>query len=146
MTGRTLQDVGILVVEDEYFIAAELERALVAWGARVIGPFSRSEQARVALQQGQSPSAAVLDINIGGTLIYPLAEELRAAGIPVVFTTGYDVSVIPAEFKTIPLLVKPIEFRQLTEILGRTFRGIEVTGTADGNRTSVSAGRGRPGD
>ena len=105
----------VLVVEDDYFIASDLERTLAAAGARVIGPFSRAEQAHEALRQEGTVSAAVLDINIAGTLVYPLAEELREAGVPVVFATGYDADVIPSQFNAVPRLVKPIEQQRLLD-------------------------------
>lgn len=117
MPEHALSGLSILVVEDDYFIASEIERVLTKVGARALGPFGRVELAREALSQGKTASAAVLDINIAGTMIYPLAEELRAAGVPFLFATGYDAHVIPAEFDSVPRLVKPIEPRRLLEAL-----------------------------
>ena len=107
LTGRQ-----ILVVEDDYFIADDLDRGLKGAGAEVLGPFSRVEEARQSLR-GQTPAAAVLDINVAGTMIYPLAQQLRDAGVPILFATGYDVHAIPKQFDAVPRLVKPIEIRQL---------------------------------
>lgn len=68
-------------------------------GAKVIGPFSRAEQAREAVRRGANLiSAAVLDINIAGVAIYPPAEELYDADGPFIFATGYDPRAIPAAF------------------------------------------------
>jgi len=106
-----------LVVEDEFFIADELTRELKAAGAEVIGPFNRADAAREALLKGAIASAAVLDINIGGTLIYPLADELAAAGIPLVFATGYDAEAIPSRFADVPRLLKPIDAQVLVALL-----------------------------
>jgi DNA-binding LytR/AlgR family response regulator len=117
MSDLSLKGIDVLVVEDDYFIASDLEQALASAGARVVGPFSRAEQARDALAGGKTVSAAVLDINIAGTMVYPLAEELRSAGIPLVFATGYDASVIPAQFTAVPRLVKPIERHRLVQAL-----------------------------
>lgn len=117
MADLTLNGIGILVVEDDYFIASDLEQTLKSAGARVVGPFSRAEQARDALAQGDTAAAAVLDVNIAGAMVYPLAEQLREAGIPFVFATGYDANVIPAQFSAVPRLVKPIERRRLLDAL-----------------------------
>jgi len=119
MPDAALDGVGVLVVEDDYFIASDLQQILLGAGARIIGPFGRAEQARGALNRGESASVALLDINIAGELVYPFAEELRAVGIPIIFATGYDAHVIPAQFNAVPRLVKPIERRRLLETLAR---------------------------
>jgi two-component SAPR family response regulator len=118
----TLRDVAVLVVEDDYFIATDIERSLEDAGARVIGPFSRTEQAHQALETSKV-AMAVLDINIAGAMVFPLAQELRDAGIPFVFVTGYDARAIPADFAAVPRLVKPIEQRELLDLLGRALGG-----------------------
>ena len=123
MAEQQLEGVDVVVVEDDYFIAMDLERVLSQAGAHVIGPFSRAEQAREAVREHeQSPLAAVLDINISGTMIYPFAEELRGAGVPFIFATGYDASNIPTQFDAVPRLVKPVDTRRLVESLASIVR------------------------
>src|SRR5262245_5420333 len=113
-----LEGTEILVVEDDYFAAAELQQNLKDVGADVIGPFSTVAQAQDVLRRGKSGvSAAVLDINIAGTMIFPLAEMLRDANIPFVFATGYDGRAIPAQFQSVPRLLKPVEKRLLLDSL-----------------------------
>jgi DNA-binding LytR/AlgR family response regulator len=113
-----LQGTEILIVEDDYFAAAELQQNLEDVGADVVGPFSTAAQAQDLLRRRKrGVSAAVLDINIAGSMIFPLAEMLRDANIPFVFATGYDGRAIPAEFQTVPRLLKPVEKRLLLHSL-----------------------------
>ena len=71
-----LTDLQILVVEDEAPIALQLEDMLTELGAAVVGPASRVRQALQLLQE-QTVDAAVLDLNIAGELVYPVAEALE---------------------------------------------------------------------
>jgi CheY-like chemotaxis protein len=85
LTGRR-----ILVVEDEYFLADDIGRAFRALGAEIAGPVGHLEDALEILNDGGILDAAVLDVNIRNEMIFPLARQLRARGVPFVFTTGYD--------------------------------------------------------
>ena len=108
----------ILVVEDDFFVADELERNLNDAGAEVIGPFSRIDDAIETLRlRVGAISAAVLDVNIGGGTIYPLATKLREAGIPFIFATGYDARAIPDQFSAVQRLVKPVARQRLVGAL-----------------------------
>jgi len=81
----------------------------------VIGPFSRPPDAIAAVKDNDI-AAAILDINLAGTLVYPVAEELSSRGIPFVFVTGYGVESIDKRFSDIPVLQKPIERETLQRI------------------------------
>lgn len=96
----------ILVVEDEFLLACTLEEDLRAFGATVVGPCCNLAQAAVATRR-EPFDVAVLDINLNGTMVYPLAEELRARGIPFLFLTGYGSLDLPEEFRALPRLSKP---------------------------------------
>ena len=116
MGQQPLAGLEVLIVEDDYFIASDIEAILNKAGARVLGPFSRAEQARSAVQaRSGSPLVAILDINLAGAMVYPLAEDLRRAGVPFVFATGYDDGNVPARFATVPRLLKPVDTRRLLE-------------------------------
>ena len=65
----------IMIVEDEYLIALNIEMAMVELGARVIGPFSQIDDALVALKGSGLPDAAILDINIRGRHVFPVADR-----------------------------------------------------------------------
>ena len=77
LTGRR-----ILVVEDEYFLADDIGRAFRALGAEIAGPVGHLEDALEILNDGGILDAAVLDVNIRNEMIFPLARQLRARGVP----------------------------------------------------------------
>ncbi len=84
----------ILVVEDEFLIAMELDLVLRSAGYHVLGPATSVGFALELLRQ-ERPQAAVLDVNLGGERVTPVAEVLRAMRIPFVLASGYG----PAELK-----------------------------------------------
>jgi CheY-like chemotaxis protein len=105
----------IMVVEDEALVAMVESDALTELGYAVVGPFSKPSEALAAVREGDI-SAAVLDINLDGVLVYPVADELAARGIPFVFVTGYGTESIDERFDGIPVLQKPIERETLQRI------------------------------
>lgn len=78
----------ILVVEDEALIAVMVEDMLIELGSEVVGP-AATIQAALALAEKEALDAAILDVNVRGERIDPVAEALFARGIPVLFATGY---------------------------------------------------------
>src|SRR5215475_4153960 len=80
----------VLVIEDEYFLADDIERTLSAMGARVLGPFGELKEATDLVDRNVAIDAAVVDINLRNEMVFPLARILRARKVPFVFTTGYD--------------------------------------------------------
>jgi CheY-like chemotaxis protein len=78
-----------------------------------VGPFSRIAEA-LPVAKSDDLEAAVLDINLNGELVYPVAEALVTRGVPVVFVTGYGAESIDDRFAEVPVLQKPIE-RQVLE-------------------------------
>src|SRR5262249_36131396 len=105
---RKIANNRVMIVEDEFLVALELADSLTALGFSVVGPFTRVVEARRAIAEGDV-DAAILDVNLSGQPIYPLAEELRVKGTPFVFVTGYDADVIDPQFRHVPVLQKPIE-------------------------------------
>jgi CheY-like chemotaxis protein len=89
--------------------------ALSDLGYEVAGPFSRPPEALAAVREG-GVAAAILDINLGGTLVYPVAEELAARGVPFVFVTGYGTESVDRRFANVPVLQKPIDREALQRI------------------------------
>jgi CheY-like chemotaxis protein len=79
----------LLVVEDEYLVAADLTESLEEMGAQVVGPVGSVEAALEKVRtDGHRLDGAVLDVNLRGERVYPVAEALAAHGVPFVFTTG----------------------------------------------------------
>lgn len=102
----------ILVVEDEYFLAADAEWALRDAGAEVAGPCS-SEAAAQAEFEARRPDTALVDINLGSGPSFRFAGTLKERRVPFVFVTGYDAVTIPNGFESVPRLQKPLELRQI---------------------------------
>lgn len=106
----------ILVVEDEYFIADEARRELLRLNATVVGPTATVEEA-IGLIGSQEIDGAILNIHLGDKLVFPVAEKLDELGIPFVFATGYDPSVVPEKFSGFFLCVKPTELGKIARAL-----------------------------
>jgi len=99
----------ILVVEDETLVAVELRLALSDAGAEVIGPAASLADAKRLLAAGR-PTAAVLDVNLGGERIDSLADLLMAQRVPMVFVTGYGAAgALPERLRHLRVLQKPLD-------------------------------------
>ena len=109
-----LQGVKVLVVEDEYLVAALMEDILESAGCVVAGPIPRLAQALDAANS-EACDAAVLDVNLAGERIYPVADILSRRNIPFVFVTGYGV--LPGEYANRPRLCKPFKVADLLDTL-----------------------------
>jgi CheY-like chemotaxis protein len=107
----------ILVVEDEVLIAVMVSDMLAGLGATVVGP-ATTIQAGLALAGSESFDAAVLDINVRGERIDPIADLLVARGIPMLFATGYGVAAI-AERQGASVIDKPYTQEKLASALAR---------------------------
>lgn len=105
----------VLVAEDEYTIAAFLAEYLADQGVEVVGP-AGSVEGLLALMERGTVDAALLDINLGGELVYPVADRLAEAGVPFVLTSGYDDN-IPSRFARHPRCAKPYLLEVLTRML-----------------------------
>src|SRR3954466_6402529 len=94
---KSLRGQCLLVVEDEYLIAADLTTSLESLGVEVIGPAASVEEALSLIENyGGSLDGAVLDVNLRNERVFPVADKLSERGVPFVFTTGYDALAIPA--------------------------------------------------
>jgi CheY-like chemotaxis protein len=111
-----LKDLRVLVVEDEALVALQLEDMLVEFGCAVIGPASRVAQA-LELLGGEPVEAAVLDLNIAGELVYPVADELGTRGLPYIFVTAYGTSGLTEPYRSRPVLEKPFSRRELLQAM-----------------------------
>jgi CheY-like chemotaxis protein len=108
----------ILVTEDEFLVALVVEETLQSLGCSVLGPFSDLAEATEVAAREQV-DAALLDINLGGEMVYPLAEHLHRRGIPFVFTTGYAVKDVPEQFRVFECLRKPVSPWTLKRVVHR---------------------------
>lgn len=115
--GKPLKGLSILVVEDEYLIAMDMDMTLTNLGARVVGPAPSVEVALNAIDNDETLDLAVMDINLGDERSYPIAEVLAERGVPVIFVTGYDDLIVPAPFSTYPRLNKPFNPSALQSLI-----------------------------
>ena len=108
----------ILVVEDELLIAMELELMLVASGYEVIGPVT-TIAAALALLDSERPDAGVLDMNLRGEKVTPVAAALKKMDIPFLLSSAYDQSIIDSEaaLAGAPNMGKPASEQRLIETL-----------------------------
>jgi len=114
LAGTRLEGKRILVVEDEFLLADEIVEWLALRGAEPVGPAATLLQGLDLIEQAPAVDCAVLDINLAGTMVFPLALELRRRGVPLLFASAYAQDVpFPDELKAAPRLKKPFSEAQL---------------------------------
>lgn len=97
----------ILLVEDEYLIAADLETYLTSGGFEVVGPVATLKEAE-ALADSASLDAAVLDLNLRGQPVFSAARRLLERRIPFVLVSGYADPELPAWMPAVEQFSKPV--------------------------------------
>ena len=107
----------VLIVEDEMALAMMLEDLLEDAGYRVLK--AARLPAAVALAESAQIDAAILDINLAGTAVFPAANILRRRGIPFVFTSGYGRDGLPPDYLHSPILQKPYDGARLQQALAK---------------------------
>ncbi len=116
----SLRDARVLIVEDAVLLAMELETGLSDAGARIIGPAYELEEAMALLDQ--PIDAAVLDANLNGHSVTPVAEALAKRKIPFVFATGYGETLgAPGGFEA-PVIRKPYDVTQVAAALAELLK------------------------
>jgi ActR/RegA family two-component response regulator len=103
----------VLIVEDDYFIAQDMQRSFEEVGAEVLGPVPSIEEALELIAATTDLEAVVLDINLHDGLSYPVADALQIRGMPFVFTTGYEKSALPACYAGVRHFEKPVDAAQI---------------------------------
>jgi CheY-like chemotaxis protein len=102
------KSIRVLIVEDEYLVARDLEELLVSMGHVVVGPVDRIDEA-LELAHTSDFDFAVLDINLAGTYSFPVADVLRRRGVPFVFVSGYGSAGLVDGYRNETALCKPYE-------------------------------------
>jgi two-component sensor histidine kinase/ActR/RegA family two-component response regulator len=120
----------LLLVEDEQMVGMFMQEVLQAIGYRPTNPVGRLSEA-IAAANTERFLGAVLDMNLNGEIVYPLAELLTAQHVPFLFVTGYAPHTIDPRFSAIPILQKPVLEEQLAtalqKVLGRAAAAGETT-------------------
>ena len=104
MSGMT-----VLVVEDDFIVAYDMQMMLEEQGARVLGPAHSLAEA-VELLAKERPTVAVLDVNLNGEYVFPLADQLRVKDVPFLFATAYadQDRLFPPATRNVTRLSKPV--------------------------------------
>jgi len=119
----------VLLVEDESVVALHMVDRMEALGVKVVGPFNEMDKAtETAL--GSDIDAALLDVNMNGRTVFPLADILAARGIPFAFVSGYESSANPARFQDRPHVRKPVGGAALSELLAQLLPGVQQDNSA----------------
>lgn len=112
----------VLVVEDMALVALDLKRVLQAMGCEVAGPVP-TVQKGLELAEEFELDWAVLDVNLKGELVTPLAMLLKERNVPMLLTTGYDRKELPKVLQELPYLNKPISEAKLRRALMELMSG-----------------------
>ena len=109
-----------LVVEDEVIISFLIEDLLSEFACDVW--LAANIPSAMKILEGGTPDFAVLDVNVGDEMVYPVAERLKKNGIPFIFTTGYGRSGLPSEWADFPVLQKPYDADTLSDALTKLLK------------------------
>jgi CheY-like chemotaxis protein len=116
--GADLAGARILVVEDNFLLAMEIESVLGSAGCTVVGPVATIDEAIALLKRESGLDAAVLDVDLQGRWVTPVANALGALGVPYVLVTGYaDPQLRDPELQGRPRLDKPVDSTDLVRAL-----------------------------
>jgi DNA-binding response OmpR family regulator len=107
----------VLILEDEWIVADQIETALADGGFEVVGPVSRVAEA-LDLVGGEPLDAAILDINVHGQRSFSVAERLSQCATPFVFLSGYSDVELPAALSGRPLIEKPVDGDAVRRAIG----------------------------
>lgn len=115
----------ILVVEDESLVAMLLETILEDMGCTPVGPASNVDEGLV-MATDEALDAALLDVNVAGRQVFPIATALKARGVPFVFSTGYGEGGLPDEWRGHATVQKPFTEAAIRQALMKIMGVAEV--------------------
>ena len=110
----------VFIVEDESMLVMLLEDLLPTLGYEVAGSAASVDQALADLPAAQT-DLVIIDVNLAGTPSFPVADALRAQGVPFLFTTGYGQQGLPERFADAPVLAKPFRRQDIEHALTRVY-------------------------
>ena len=112
----------VFLVEDEVMIRMMVADMLEELGYSIAAEVGEIDQA-IRLARIASFDIAILDVNVNGKLISPVAEVIAARNRPFIFATGYGTQGLPPEYRDRPALQKPFQMETLAAMIERTLRG-----------------------
>ena len=113
---KTLSSLKVLVVEDEALVSMLVEDMLTDLGCAIVGPAAEIEEA-LRLAGSADIDAALLDVNLGGRPIFPVADALKARGVPFAFASGYGEAGLSDEHRGAAVLQKPFREADVRRVL-----------------------------
>jgi CheY-like chemotaxis protein len=112
----TLSSLKVLVVEDEALVSMLVEDMLTDLGCAIVGPAAEIEEA-LRLANSADIDAALLDVNLGGRPIFPVADALKERGVPFAFASGYGEAGLTEDHRGATVLQKPFREADLRRVL-----------------------------
>ena len=113
----------VLIAEDEYLLASKMVEEFAKLGVETIGPASTVQRALDLVEHCGPLDAAMLDIKLRNEMIFPVADALRARGVPFVFTTGYNQKIIPDRYKDVVRYEKPFDVAEIARVVAQISMG-----------------------
>ena len=113
----------VFLVEDEVLIRMMVADMLQELGYRVAAEAGRIEEA-IGLVQRTEFDIAIMDINLHGEPVFPVANAIKARNRPFIFATGYNNSSLPDEYRDRPALQKPFQIETLGNLLEVTLKTV----------------------
>lgn len=120
-----LQGLKVLAIEDEFTILLMLENMLADLGCQLAGSAGRVADA-LTLAESSAPDAAILDVNLAGVPVYPVAERLARQRVPIVFATGYGPIGVEPAWRSCAILEKPYQIQDLARALTEALKTTRV--------------------
>jgi DNA-binding response OmpR family regulator len=109
----------ILIVDDEPLIAMMLSEWLVEQGLEPLGPAHSEAEAFDLLKGDSGPDAAILDVSLGDSDCFAIADALQARGVPFAFATGHGSEAVAREYRGVMTLTKPFDFEAVRGVVMR---------------------------
>jgi len=113
------QGLRVIVVEDDSLICLLFEDMLSDLGCKVVGTACDLKRATELAQRDEGVDVAILDVNLGGQVVFPVADILCRRGIPIVFATGLGAGGLPPDWQGYCSIQKPMTAATLDKALGR---------------------------
>jgi CheY-like chemotaxis protein len=121
MTASSVEVPGrrVLIAEDEYLLAKRMAEEFAKLGVETIGLASTVKRALDLVEHSGPLDAAVLDVRLRNEMIFPVADALRARGVPFIFATGYDQKIIPDRYKDVVRYEKPFDVAEVARVVAQ---------------------------
>jgi CheY-like chemotaxis protein len=121
MTAKRPLGGSVFLVEDEVMIRMMVADMLEELGYRIAAEAGEISEA-IKLAQSTDFDLAILDVNVNGKVISPVADLIRARNRPFIFATGYGSSGLPEEYRDRPSLQKPFQIETLARVIENTLK------------------------